>query len=79
MRPATSAAILRPSAEKLGARLNEIEAVLAILQSFDPPGVCARNLAECLTIQLKERNRFDPGDAALIGVSICWPSAISPR
>jgi RNA polymerase sigma-54 factor len=54
-------------AEKLGAPLSEIEAVLAILQGFDPPGVCARNLGECLTIQLKERDRFDPAMQALIG------------
>jgi RNA polymerase sigma-54 factor len=53
-------------AEKLGAPLGEIEAVLAILQGFDPPGVCARNLSECLTIQLKELDRFDPAMAALI-------------
>ena len=32
-------------AERLGAPQSEIEAVLAILQAFDPPGVCARNLA----------------------------------
>ncbi len=54
-------------AEKLGASLTEVEAVLAILQGFDPTGVCARNLAECLTIQLTERDRFDPAMAALIG------------
>ena len=40
--------------------------MLAILQSFDPPGICARDLAECLTLQLKERNRFDPAMQALI-------------
>ena len=45
------------AAERLGTGLAEIEAVLAILQSFEPPGVCARDLAECLAIQLKERNR----------------------
>ena len=39
----------------------------AIVQSFDPPGVCARNLTECLAIQLKERDRFDPAMAALVG------------
>ena len=50
-----------------GTGIKEIEAVLAVLQSFDPPGICARNLAECLTLQLKERNRFDPAMAALIG------------
>jgi len=37
------------------------------LHGFDPVGVCARNLAECLAIQLKERDRFDPAMAALVG------------
>jgi len=40
--------------------------VLAILQGFDPPGVCARNLTECLAIQLKERDRFDPAMQTLV-------------
>ena len=53
-------------AEKLGAPVGEVEAVLAILQGFDPLGVCARNLTECLAIQLKERNRFDPAMQALV-------------
>jgi RNA polymerase sigma-54 factor len=54
-------------AEKLGASLADVEAVLATLQGFDPPGICARNLAECLAIQLKERDRFDPAMQALVG------------
>jgi len=54
------------SAEKLGTSSKEIEAVLGILQTFDPPGICARDLAECLTLQLKERDRFDPAMQALI-------------
>ena len=53
-------------ADKLGASLAEVEAVLAILQTFDPPGVGARNLTECLTLQLREQNRFDPAMQALI-------------
>jgi RNA polymerase sigma-54 factor len=53
-------------AEKLGAPFAEVEGVVAILQGFDPPGVCARNLTECLAIQLKERNRFDPAMRALV-------------
>jgi RNA polymerase sigma-54 factor len=57
---------LAAAAEKLGTGVTEVEAVLRILQTFDPPGVCARNLAECLTIQLKERNRHDPAMEALI-------------
>jgi RNA polymerase sigma-54 factor len=51
---------------KLGAPLSEVESVLAVLQGFDPAGVCARNLTECLAIQLKERDRFDPAMAALV-------------
>jgi RNA polymerase sigma-54 factor len=53
-------------AEKLGAPVAEIEAVLTILQGFEPVGVCARNLTECLAIQLKERDRFDPAMQALV-------------
>jgi RNA polymerase sigma-54 factor len=33
----------------------EIEAVIKIIQDFDPPGVCARNLQECLLIQLNRK------------------------
>jgi RNA polymerase sigma-54 factor len=53
-------------AQKLGASLAEVEAVLGLLQGFDPPGVCARNLTECLAIQLRERDRFDPAMQALV-------------
>ncbi len=38
--------------EPLG--LDEIEAVLHLVQSFDPPGVAARDLRECLLIQLRQ-------------------------
>ena len=53
-------------AEKLGAPIGEVEAVLAQLQTLDPAGVCARNLTECLAIQLRERDRFDPAMQALV-------------
>jgi RNA polymerase sigma-54 factor len=53
-------------ADRLGAPIADVEAVLGILQTFDPPGVCARNLTECLALQLKERDRFDPAIAALV-------------
>ena len=51
---------LEDAADALSASLDDIERVFAVLQTFDPPGVCARDLAECLTLQLKEKNRFDP-------------------
>ncbi len=53
--------------EKLGAPRENVEGVLAILQTLDPPGVCARNLTECLAIQLRDRDRFDPAMRILVG------------
>ena len=53
-------------AEKLGAPRAHVEAVLAILQTLDPLGVCARNLSECLAIQLRDRDRYDPAMQTLI-------------
>src|SRR5882724_1159855 len=53
-------------AELLNCPVERVEATLALLQRFDPPGVFARNLAECLTLQLKDRNRWDPCMEALI-------------
>jgi RNA polymerase sigma-54 factor len=51
---------------KLGAPMGLVEKVLATLQNFDPPGVFARDLAECLTLQLKDHNRYDPQIARLL-------------
>ncbi len=53
-------------AEKLGASSEMADEVLAKLQTFDPPGVFARSLAECLALQLKEQNRYDPQIAVLL-------------
>lgn len=47
-------------AEKLGAAQSLADQVLAKLQGFDPVGVFARDLKECLALQLKERDRYDP-------------------
>src|SRR5258707_12842956 len=57
---------LGQAAERLGASPADVETVLATLQKFDPPGVCARNLSECLAIQLREQNRYDPAMQALV-------------
>jgi RNA polymerase sigma-54 factor len=53
-------------AERLGASLDDVARVLKLVQSFDPPGVAARDLAECLAIQLREQDRFDPAMQALV-------------
>ncbi len=53
-------------AATLGCPPGRVEEMLAKLQGFDPPGIFARNLAECLAIQLKERDRLDPAMRALL-------------
>src|SRR6201989_3442550 len=57
---------LGQAAERLGATQKDVDDVLAVLQKFDPPGVCARNLSECLAIQLRELDRYDPAMQALV-------------
>ena len=54
------------AATELGADAQAVGRVLAQLQSLDPSGVFARDLAECLAIQLRERNRLDPAMQALL-------------
>jgi len=53
-------------AERLGCEPEDVEAVLGALQQMDPPGVFARNLSECLALQLAGKDRLDPAMAALI-------------
>jgi RNA polymerase sigma-54 factor len=40
--------------------------VLQVCQGFEPTGVMARSIPECLALQLKERGRFDPAMEAMI-------------
>ncbi len=47
-------------AKTLGASEEEIERVLTRLQAMDPAGIFARNLSECLRLQLADMNRLDP-------------------
>lgn len=53
-------------AESLGCPRMRVDAVLRQLQGLEPTGVFATDLAECLALQLKEKNRFDPAMAALL-------------
>lgn len=57
---------LEDVAERLGTEMALVERVLAHIHRFDPPGVGARNLRECLAIQLRERDRFDPAMQKLV-------------
>jgi RNA polymerase sigma-54 factor len=53
-------------AESLGAAESHVARILAVLKTFDPPGVFAADLKECLTLQLKDRNHFDPAMEKLV-------------
>ncbi len=51
---------------RLGAAEAHVLTVLTVLQGLEPTGVFARDLKECLALQLEERDRFDPAMAALV-------------
>jgi RNA polymerase sigma-54 factor len=57
---------LREVAADLDVPLACTEEALAVVQSLDPTGVGARTLAECLALQAKEADRYDPCMARLI-------------
>lgn len=53
-------------ADRLGVEAARVEAVLRVLQGFEPTGVFARSVPECLGLQLAERGRLDPAMQALL-------------
>ncbi|MCW5646663.1 MAG: RNA polymerase factor sigma-54 [Sphingopyxis sp.] len=53
-------------AQRLGVPLALVENVLAGVQCFDPSGVGGRDLAECIAIQAREADRYDPAMATMI-------------
>lgn len=57
---------LEELATGIGSTSAIFETALNLVQSFDPIGIAARNLGECLAIQLREKNRFDPAMECLI-------------
>jgi RNA polymerase sigma-54 factor len=60
------AAVLRPDLEVAPA---EIERVLAVVQAFDPPGIGARSVAECIALQLGQLAPDTPGLSAAVEVA----------
>ena len=57
---------LRLIAEEGEASLPEAEQALELVQSLDPPGVAARGLEECIALQARAADRYDPAMARLI-------------
>ena len=56
----------RELADRIGASEADVLRVLTIMQGFEPTGVMARDIPECLSLQLKERDRFDPAMEKLL-------------
>ena len=52
---------------QLGAAPEHFEHVVRQMQNFDPPGIFARSLQECLTLQLRDKNHLDPAMETLLG------------
>ncbi|OAO04146.1 RNA polymerase sigma-54 factor [Sphingomonadales bacterium EhC05] len=53
-------------AHRIDVELAQVRQVLTEIQKFEPVGVGARDLAECLKLQAKEADRYDPAMARLI-------------
>ena len=53
-------------ADRLGKPVSDVARVLQQLQTLEPAGIFARSLSECLSIQLKQKDRLDPAMEALI-------------
>ncbi len=53
-------------AERLGAQKEQVADILDRLQQFDPPGIFAGSLAECLSLQLDEQGKLDAPMEALL-------------
>ncbi len=62
---------LREIARNLSVTLDDVEDALTVVQMLDPSGVGARDLAECLAIQAREADRYDPCMQALIANLDC--------
>lgn len=57
---------LRAIADRLGCSWLTAERTLKVMQGFEPTGVMARTISECLALQLAERGRLDPAMRALL-------------
>lgn len=53
-------------AGRIGAPYPTVLRVFETMQGFEPTGVMARDIPECLALQLKERGRFDPAMEKLV-------------
>lgn len=57
---------IEPVAVAMGCEIDRVRTTLDRLKTFDPPGIFAESLSECLSIQLRELDRLDPAMQALM-------------
>ena len=57
---------LEDAAAQLGSDKKDVERILGVLQGFDPSGIFARDLKECLRLQLADLDRLDPAMDAFV-------------
>lgn len=66
----TETGYFKTSLEEVAKRLNcdtaKVEGILKRLQQLQPAGIFARDLSECLALQLRDKNRFDPAMEKLV-------------
>lgn len=60
------ASSLEELSSSLGVSSEDVEAVLRVVQGFDPPGIGARSLPECLLIQLEEMGKGGELEAQIV-------------
>ena len=67
-------------AYELGREIDEVEMVLTVIQTFDPPGVGARDLRECLKLQLERLAEDDKGNATALQI-VCnyWQEMLTNK
>ncbi|HET7578237.1 MAG TPA: RNA polymerase factor sigma-54, partial [Bacillales bacterium] len=68
--------VVAETAEELRLSEKEIEQVLWLLQKLEPAGIGARNLKECLILQI---NRIDPADNLARGIVECQLSLLAEK
>ncbi|MES1198460.1 MAG: RNA polymerase factor sigma-54 [Pseudomonadota bacterium] len=57
---------VREIARQLGCDEADVARMLTLMQGFEPVGVMARDIPECLALQLKDRGRYDPAMEKLL-------------
>ena len=53
-------------ADRLGVSILRVQSLLTVLQTFEPTGVFARDLSECLSLQMREKGLLDDPMLALL-------------